>query len=116
MAGLLKDKSRDIVADLPDTDEIRAELARLRGEVEALLGKAATDGASGLRRLHGEASGRLAHLIDDGEARFADARRGMGRELRLAERRAAAVVRERPVETVALALGVEIVLALLLRR
>ena len=78
MAGLLKDKSRDIVADLPDTDEIRAELARLRGEVEALLGKAATDGASGLRRLHGEASGSVHH--EDGRIRpSAAAKRGQAR-------------------------------------
>lgn len=116
MAGLLKEKTHDALAELPDTEDIRAELTRLRGEVETLLGKAASDGGARLRRLRGDATGRLGSLVEDGEALFGDVSRGMSRELRHAERRASATVRNRPVQAVAVALGVGFALALLLRR
>lgn len=109
MSALFPDKVRDAA---PDMDELRRELAALRKQVADLVGSAAADGQAKARRMGKEALGTASVLARDGEALAADA----GRELLRAERRAVEVVREHPGQSLALALGLGLVIAVLLRR
>ncbi len=109
MSALFPDKARDAA---PDMDALREELAALRKQVADLVGAAAADGQAKARRIGKEAFDTAGSLARDGEALAAD----VGRELLRAERRAVEVVRERPGQSLALALGLGLVIAVLLRR
>lgn len=116
MASSIQEKARDAFSDLPDANDLRKELAQLRGQVEKMMGKASSNGGAQIRRLGADASDRVGGLLHEGEALFGDVGRGVGRELRNVEKQATATVRERPVQSVALAIGVGFALAFLLRR
>ncbi|HPG22546.1 MAG TPA: hypothetical protein PLH75_07140 [Amaricoccus sp.] len=96
------EKLKSVLADAPDRAELEAELAHLRDEIERLAGTLAEDGRGGLRRIRRDARASA---------------RSLGRDLRHAEDRALATVRDRPVESAALALlGFGLLLAWFLRR
>lgn len=116
MAASIQQKTRDALADMPDVADLQKELTHLRAQVEKMVGKAASDGGAKLRRFGSGASGRVGELARDGEALFGDVSREMGRELRLVEKRAVKTLRDRPVQSIALAVGVGFALAFLLRR
>ncbi|MER2507509.1 hypothetical protein [Amaricoccus sp.] len=109
MSALFPDKVRDAA---PDMDDLRKELAALRKQVADLVGAAAADGQKKARRLGKEAFDTVSLLTHDGEALASD----VGRELRRVERRAVETVRERPGQSLAVALGLGLVVAVLLRR
>lgn len=109
MASTLRDKTRDAISDLPDLTEVRDEIALLRRQIDKMSRQALREG-QGLRD---RAAGRANELYADGEALLGD----LGRELRLAERRARDTVRDHPAQTAAVALvGIGLLVALLWRR
>lgn len=112
MASAIHDKTRDAISDLPDLNDIRKDLNALRRQMENLTGRAVADGSDHVRQLRDRASGRANDLYSDGEALLGE----LGRELRVYEKRARSTVREHPGQTVAIALGVGALIALLWRR
>ncbi len=96
------EKLKSVLDDAPDRADLQAELAHLRDEVERLAGTLAEEGRSGFGRL--------------GKSARASART-LGRDLRHAENRALETVRDRPMESGALAvIGIGLLLAWLIRR
>ena len=112
----IQEKTRDAIAEMPDVADLRKELSHLRAQVEKLLGKATSGGGAQLRHLGSAATARAGDLAREGEALFGDVSRGVGRELRVVEQRATRTVRDRPVQALALAVGLGFALAFLLRR
>lgn len=116
MSLSLHGKAKDTLADL-DVNELRKELSNLRAQVEKLTGEAVSQGRGEFRRLRDVTAGQAAELLREGESVFGDVSREVGRELRLAERRARETVRERPGQTAAVAaVGLGLLLVYLLRR
>ncbi len=109
MSALFPDKVRDAA---PDMDDLRKELNALRKQVADLVGSAAADGQKRARRMGKDALDTASVLARDGEALASD----VGRELLRVERRAVETVRERPGQSLAVALGLGLVIAFLLRR
>lgn len=87
--------------EVPDRPDLEAELRKLRGQIEDMAAELASGGRAQARR----ASKAATAGID-----------GIGRELRHVEKQALATVRGHPVESIALALGVGVLVALLFRR
>ncbi len=108
----IREKTRDAISDLPDLEEIRDEIAALRGQLEKVSNRALSDGTQHVRRLRDRAAGRAGDLYSDGEALLGE----LSRELRHYERRARSTVRDHPAQTLAVALGVGALIALLWRR
>ncbi|PZQ52484.1 MAG: hypothetical protein DI556_02200 [Rhodovulum sulfidophilum] len=108
----IQDKTRDAIADLPDLDDIRKEMHALRRQMEKMTSRAVAEGSDHVARLRNQASGRATDLYADGEALLSE----LGRELRHYEKRARSTVRAHPGQTLAVALGVGALIALLWRR
>jgi hypothetical protein len=96
------EKLKSVLADAPDRAELEAELAHLRDEIETLAASLAEQGRGNLGRLRKGARASA---------------RSLRRDLRHAETQALTTMRDRPVESAALALlGVGLLLAWVLRR
>ncbi len=89
-------------------ERVSDDVATLTARVEALAGDLARLGRSSLR----EASGGVHALQRRGQSLAGD----IGRELTTAEQRAVGVVRESPLQSLGLAFGAGILLALFFRR
>lgn len=92
--------------------ELRAEIDDLTAQVEQLGGELARLGRSGMRTARASAAQGLDAL---GRTRD-DLAEGIGRELAHVEERASHAVRERPVQTLGVAVAAGFLLAMLLRR
>lgn len=112
MASSIQEKTREAISDLPDLSDIRKEMNALRRQMEKMSGRAVSDGSDQLRHLRERASGKATDLYSDGEALLGD----LARELRVYEKRARSTVRAHPAQTVAVALGLGALIALLWRR
>lgn len=104
--------STDRLKTEADFAALDKELVQLRAQVEKLAGTATSFGRGKLRRVGAGTRGRMDALLADGETMADD----IGQELRLVEARALATVRERPLQSVGIALGIGFLLALLFRR
>lgn len=112
MARRTTDPLREAAGEMPDAAALRLEMKRLRAEIEKASGQAATRGRAEIGRMGDAATERVAELLKEGEALLGE----IGRELSRFEERTGAVVRERPLQSVGVALVVGFLLALLFRR
>ena len=112
MAVRTSTKLRDQAREGPDLDGLRTEMARLRSEIEAASRNAAGSGRDKLARGADAAQQQLDGMLEDGERLLGD----LGRELRQIEDRAVAAVRDRPVQSIGIALVLGFLIALLFRR
>lgn len=95
-----------------ETDELKAEIAKLRKELSDLAKHVSEVGDMSARTARKAATAKAEELRKQGEAAFDDLRESaLGYEKQLT-----ASVREKPVTSLAIAAGVGFVLALLARR
>lgn len=109
MSLSLRSKAQDMV---PDVETLRSEMETLRAQIEKLVGDASSSGGAQVRKFKSKASARANDLMHDGEAILGE----VGKELRLVEKHAGKAIHDRPVQSLAVALGVGFALAILLRR
>lgn len=95
-----------------DNSKLRSEIDDLTSQVEQLAGELRRLGRSGVRAAKASAS----HGLDTLGRTKDDLAEGIGRELAHAEERASTVVRERPVQSLGVAVAVGFLLAIFLRR
>lgn len=95
-----------------ETDELKAEIAKLRKELSDLAKHVSEVGDMSARTARKAATAKAEELRKQGEAAFEDLRESaLGYEKQLTDS-----VREKPVTSLAIAAGVGFVLALLARR
>ncbi len=92
--------------------ELRAEIDDLTAQVEKLAGELARLGRSGYRTAKASAAQGLDTLSRTRD----DLAEGIGRELAHVEERASVAVRERPVQSLGIAVAAGFLLAMFLRR
>lgn len=112
MARRMTGSLRGEADGMPDLSALRLEMKRLRAEIEKASDHAATRSRAEIGRLGDVASERVSELLKEGDELLGD----IGRELTRFEERTGAVVRERPLQAVGLALVAGFALALLFRR
>jgi ElaB/YqjD/DUF883 family membrane-anchored ribosome-binding protein len=95
-----------------DNSRLRGEIDDLTSQVERLHGELRRLGRSGVRAAKAGAS----HGLDALGRTKDDLAEGIGRELAHAEERASTVVRERPVQSLGVAIAIGFLLAIFLRR
>ncbi len=98
--------------DALDSSKLRAEIDELTAQVERLAGDLGRLGRSGVR----SAKAGAAQGLDALGRTKDDLAEGIGRELAHVEERASHAVRERPVQSLGVAVAAGFLLAMLLRR
>lgn len=112
MATRTTANTREAANGSPDLGAIRDEMKQLRAQIETATRGAARAGRTRFDRAKVSASDTMDDLVGEAEARLEE----FGNELAHYEQRAIATVRERPMQSIGIALAVGFLIAFFFRR